>query len=291
MSTNRKNENMICSIRKKATIPDQKFIDSTMKKLERTVELFEKEYNEKIYTIKFTNGERITFEIKKGALAHLLGLEIYKIKRTNLYKKESDDFLYSYKYLNKILENPVPLQTLNQHRNGDLVNYRVVRQKCLAFENLYKLHEFEFLGIDFDINKFPSRYPTTRLKSDKLLVYASSEKDISYFMLGLAKDPVTMEPYAETLITNYRPNISSKHDPKSFLEDQKIMLPSKITTEKYYDEYNSLVKMVDESFSKEEVMGYLIKLKEKINLTRFQLDDEDYEQLSNPKVLKMKRAI
>ena len=292
MGTNRKFENMICSVKKRASIPDQKYIDATINSLEHALKLYEKEYKSKKYELHFTNGRKIKFQISEKYLSHMLGFDMRRIRdKTSLYKRSSDDFVRSYEYLERIAVNPRPLQEVNQHRNGSLVNYYRVRQRCLAFRSFYNLDKFDFFGVDFRKDKIKNQNHQTLLRSNKLLVFDSNEKDISYFMMGIASDKDRRVSYAETIFPVYRTDLNDANNPKRFIENQKIMIPSKISTKRQFHDLNCCVQTIDECYSKEDVIDYLVKLKQKIKLENLYIDDNDYRDFDEEEYNGLKRTV
>ena len=281
MSSNIKLENLICSIKKTACIPDQKFIDSTIKRIESTMELFQKEYKDKRFELTFSNGEVVKFQINQDQLPHMLGINLKKLRKTSLYKRSSDESFDSYDYLNKIVNNPKALQTLNEHRSGTIINYYSVKQRCLSIENFYKLKEFSFVGVDFDKRKILNKKDQTLINSNKLLLFKSDINEISCYLMGLGYDSYAKENYVETIFPLYKDEPIAYYNPKRFIENQKILLPTKLETEYLYDDYNCVVKTIDECQSKEEVIHYLSNLKKKLNVENCEIDDTEYASIDS----------
>ena len=250
-----------------------------IQKLGETVNLFEKKYRDKIFKVKFTNGEKYEFAIDKKNVAHMLSIDTKKLAERLIYKRKSSDFITSYDYIHKILENPDALNCYNEFENGALMNYFLVYESCLAFKKMNELESLNFLGVSFDKNRILSEEDQTKIRSQKLIVYKSNEYLIDYYLLGLIKKDNEKNYSIETNFPVYKNGYAKKWNAKRFIEEQKILLPKKV--EKICDRtFNyELEKEINNCESKEELLCFLTEIKDRLELSCLEVEDNNYKVL------------
>ena len=268
--------NNVLQNRKESITPSREYIDLAINALRDTICIFENRYKDKILNIKFTNGEKYEFEINKKNLAHMLSVNTNSLKDTLIYKRKSTDFISSYAYLNKIVDNPDSFISFNDYNNGSFVNYYTLYDRCITFKKLSELEKFNFVGVDFQNDRILNERDKTSIKSNKMLLYKSNEYLIDYYLMAIVKCKRESNYYIETNFPVYNYYHQKKWNPKRFLENQILLIPEEI---KIKNKKSNIIEKVSSCKNKQELIDFLYQVKNNIELDDLKIEDNNFKAL------------
>lgn len=199
---------------RQSLFPGTNYAEKVFEKMIYAYELYQKKYLDKEYSIIFSNGEEIDFEIMTKNLAHLLGIDSKNL--TSEYMIETVENVLglskfeeknSYELLKRIIERYEDvIKNDSNPNNSRILNYYKVMIKCAIFSKFSDFGQFNFGCINFDRNIYNNSVENVfSSNSTKLLLTESNESITPYFMMGI-KDGNDEKYFPETLFApeNYR---------------------------------------------------------------------------------------
>ncbi len=201
--------------------PGQEYTILALQMLKEALELYEKTIRNENAIISLSNGEVIDIAFIEQCIAHLLGFDCKQIINSGFLKEKiGDDRVTTYQILKLIADNPNEIIEANKINNLTLINPYRINVRCKLFKDLINYKDMKFIIVDLnkdlmikkDANNMNSRY---------FLMRETNEAYADYSALGIAKD-AEGKNYLETFI------VLSKADNAMFLQNQKILLPTKM---------------------------------------------------------------
>lgn len=226
---------------RRAPFPGREYAIEVLNELNKSYEEYKKKYMNKNYSLIFSNGEEIEFEISSKNLAHLLGIDFKNLSSEymentckNVLGLKPTDKKDSYSVLTRIIErSDEVLKNDSSPENNRILNYYKVMIKCISFSKLTEFDKFNYGCINFENSIYKEQTSNeTSLSSDKLLFTPSNEAITPYFMMGINKSEENGVYYPETIIAplNY----------SDFFKKQTLLLPIQILI----SDENELAKIV-----------------------------------------------
>lgn len=215
--------------------PGDQYCSAALDSLATAVRIYEEYYKGRTYTINFSDGSEITFEINPGNLSHMLGIDTQGIKayyesipKADRKFKKLDDAILIYGGYN-ILKSVGDCQSVDEvlelcrTSHHTIINFYRVMIRCEAFNRFSNFLDMDFGCINYDNEIAVSKgFASTNMKSRKFLFVESNEKNAPYFMLGIAYSE-DGKPYIETTFASvYNEDLFS---------GQSITLPTSVTVE------------------------------------------------------------
>lgn len=213
-----------------APYPGDTYAEKVMEKLETAYERYQRLYQNKAYSLIFSNGEEIEFEIQPKNICHLLGVDAKNIASDPMERTVEEvlgispqDKKDSLTLLKRIIERKEDvIANDSDPASYKLLNYYKLMIRCIAFSKLSDFSNFSYGCINFDKRAYnegkEDKFIT--VKSSKFLFSPSDEAITPYFMMGIAQNPESPIYYPETLLApeNYY----------DFFRNQTLLLPIQI---------------------------------------------------------------
>ena len=142
----------------KIPMPGVEYSSEVMNSIRECYEIYNKKYKDKQYSIIFSNGEEIDFEIMTKNLCHMLGIDYDNIKGDyfDIYRQEvfginSDINFSSYDLLEMILEKADKIVEMDNDSSvsAKVVNYYKSCVKCAIFKKFSNFENFDFAAINY----------------------------------------------------------------------------------------------------------------------------------------------
>lgn len=174
---------------KRAPYPGNGYALETLEKMSELFEKYNKNYNGKNYSIIFSDGTELSFEILTFNICHMFGIDFKNLinERENGEKYYetfltevlgfdlSVDKINSYGLTKAIVEHYKDVVKYDEQAENRVINYYKSRIKCAIFERLSDFEKFNF-GKLFT-------------QDDTLLLYTPSNEAVCpYFFVRLSKD-------------------------------------------------------------------------------------------------------
>lgn len=237
----KKELNYVSSYARFAPYPGDEYAQNVLKRLSDAYEKYQEKYMNKNYSMIFSNGEELEFEIFPKNMCHLLGLDFTNISGPYMEKTCKDilglnptDKKDSFTILTKIVENADKvIENDSKVESNKILNYYKVMIRSIAFSKLSEFDKFNYGCINFNVEEFNKiSEHSTNIQSRKFLFTPSNEAITPYFMMGINEDDESNAYYPETLIapTNYI----------DFFKYQTLLLPIQVLV----SDDNSLAKIV-----------------------------------------------
>lgn len=228
---------------RKCPNPGKNYSEETLYMLKEAVDTYRKLYLGRNYSIIFSNGEEIQYELLEKNLAHMLGIDYKNISneyfdqfRKRILGLDNGYTFSSYQLLCSIIENIDKLIDYDSHNGCKAINYYKVRIKCEIFGKLSDFSKFNFGCINFN----PTTYERIKGKpfsgnSTKFLFVPSNEGVCPYFMIGIKEDADSItsssDSYDDTEPRNngYITETSiAPSTPQNFFQEQEFIIPTQI---------------------------------------------------------------
>ena len=139
----------------KIPMPGYDYSMDILEKIEQCYNLYKNKYKDKEYSILFSNGEEIEFEIQAKNLCHMMGIDYKNItgEYFNNYRSKvfnTAEKLSSYELLECILENKekVAMEDNNPRNQAKAINYYKSAVKCGIFQKFSDFEKFNFGAIN-----------------------------------------------------------------------------------------------------------------------------------------------
>ena len=211
----------------KIPMPGVEYSSEVMNSIRECYEIYNKKYKDKQYSIIFSNGEEIDFEIMTKNLCHMLGIDYDNIKGDyfDIYRKEvfgisSDINFSSYDLLEMILEKADKIVEMDNDSSvsAKVVNYYKSCVKCAIFKKFSNFENFDFAAINYfgDNEKYD-------YSKQKMLFIPSNELVTPYFLMGIKQsdeEAIKGIYYVNSLVApqNYI----------NFFDNQEVIIPTQI---------------------------------------------------------------
>lgn len=212
----------------KIPMPGEEYSRQVVEQMKECYEIYKQIYRNKEYSLIFSNGEEINFEIMKSNLCHMLGIDYQNIKgeyfdnyRGDILQLTSCTFS-SFDLLEAILEHADKVIELDNDplNKAKILNYYKSQIKCIIFKKLSDFKKFDFAAINSD-----QKEPETI--KQKLLFVPSNEAVCPYFFMGIRIANPEVEIEFQKYIVNTL--MAPKEDQvKSFFENQEVIIPTQI---------------------------------------------------------------
>lgn len=178
----------------KTPFPGEKYAWDTFEQMSKLLDKFKTDYKDKDYTIIFSDGKEINFEILSMNICHMLGIS-YK----NLSNGYFDNFLESigifrpynsYELVERLLDKASSIIDAASSGRQKLLNYYKCRIKCAIFDKLGQFEEFNFGKIEQIDKKNDSIHSNdsadnSEQKKSILFYTASNEPVCPYFFIRI----------------------------------------------------------------------------------------------------------
>lgn len=190
---------------------------------------YEKNYRNKSYSLIFSNGEEISFEILTKNIAHLLGIDFKNLYseamqpiRENILGYSLNEKINSYDLLKRIIDRADDVIKNDSVPNKyKILNYYKVMVKCIIFSKITTFDKFNYGCIDFNREEFVKNCKeNSQTQSSKFLLTASDEIITPYFMMGIRYDETVSHYIPDTLLA-----------PENFTDyfmNQTLLLPIQV---------------------------------------------------------------
>ena len=211
----------------KIPMPGVEYSSEVMNSIRECYEIYNKKYKDKQYSIIFSNGEEIDFEIMTKNLCHMLGIDYDNIKGDyfDIYRQEvfginSDINFSSYDLLEMILEKADKIVEMDNDSSvsAKVVNYYKSCVKCAIFKKFSNFENFDFAAINYfgDNEKYD-------YSKQKMLFIPSNELVTPYFLMGIKQsdeEAIKGIYYVNSLVApqNYI----------NFFDNQEVIIPTQI---------------------------------------------------------------
>lgn len=214
----------------KIPMPGEEYSRQVVEQMKECYEIYKRIYQNKEYSLIFSNGEEINFEIMASNLCHMLGVDYKNIKsdyfenyRKNVLGITSCTFS-SFELLEAILENAEKVIELDNDTSNKekILNYYKSQIKCIIFKKLSDFKKFDFGAINFDPKDGEREYD-----KQKLLFVPSNEAVCPYFLMGIKisnpEEEIKLQKYiVNTLMAPKQGEI------KNFFKEQEVIIPTQI---------------------------------------------------------------
>ena len=229
--------------------PGEDYAKETLEKMKEQLMLYEKYFKGKEYSIIFSDGEEIDFQILEKNICHMLGIDYANFFEGDYYKEFLNNVLgitnkpTSYELAKVLLDAKDDVIKYDKDKKGyRAVNYFKSKIKCSIFEKLFELEEFNF-----------GKLQSTR--NTKLLYTQSNEPISPYFCIRLKSENEEDENQRQKYIINslLAPQISELNNyfeeeasiPTQIMIDDNSVVSRKIATpqQKIYllNQYKSII--------------------------------------------------
>lgn len=214
----------------KIPMPGEEYSMQVITQMKECYKIYKQKYLNKEYSLIFSNGEEINFEILASNLCHMLGIDYKKIKGEYFdnYRREhlgiTTSSFTSFELLESILEHADEVIKLDNEpsNRAKIINYYKSQIKCSIFHKLSDFENFDFGAINYDPNDGKHEYD-----KQKLLFVPSNEAVCPYFFMGIRisnpEDEASLQKYIVSTL------MAPKQDTtKSFFENQEVIIPTQI---------------------------------------------------------------
>lgn len=217
----------------KVPYPGKEYAQKVLEELTECLNIFNREYLNRVYNIIFSNNEEIEFQILERNICHMLGIEYknisepyFSVYRQRILKLPNENSFSSYDLINAIAENADSIVENDERRQDNkAINYYRVAVKCAIFKKMVELSTFNYGCINFNKESYNALYPNKTFGSQSTrLIYTPSDEIISpYFMMGLKSCNNDDRYFLETLFApvNY----------ENFFHNQEVVIPTQIITD------------------------------------------------------------
>lgn len=162
--------------------PGEDYAKETFKKMKEQLMLYEKYFKGKEFSVIFSDGEEIDFQILEKNMCHMLGIDYNNFFEGDYYKDLLANVLRinnkptSYEWAKILLDASDLVIKYDKKSNGNrAINYFKCKIKCSIFEKLFELEEFNFGKLQTD--------------DETKLLYTQSNEPISpYFCIRLKQE-------------------------------------------------------------------------------------------------------
>lgn len=211
----------------KIPMPGVEYSSEVMNSIRECYEIYNKKYKDKQYSIIFSNGEEIDFEIMTKNLCHMLGIDYDNIKGDyfDIYRQEvfgisSDINFSSYDLLEMILEKADKIVEMDNDSSvsAKVVNYYKSCVKCAIFKKFSNFENFDFAAINYfgDNEKYD-------YSKQKMLFIPSNELVTPYFLMGIKQSD------EEAIKGIYFVNsLVAPQNYINFFDNQEVIIPTQI---------------------------------------------------------------
>ena len=209
----------------KTPMPGIEYSKKVINDMKECYEIFKEKYQNKEYSLIFSNGEEIDFEILASNLCHMLGIDYQNIKNNYFeqYRKEVLGFesisFTSINLLEAIFEYSDKVVELDNDvsNRAKVINYYKSQIKCNIFKKLSDFEKFDFAAINYDAKDGKFEYD-----KQKLLFIPSNEALCPYFMMGIRMNNDTEKYIVSTLMA------PKKEESKKYFYNQEVIIPTQI---------------------------------------------------------------
>lgn len=259
-------------------MPGIDYSKKVVEQMKSCIDIYNKKYLNKEYSLIFSSGEEINFEILQANLCHMLGIDFNNIRGDYFedYRKDVLDIytnsFTSYDLLTSIMEHSDKVVDMDNDQNNKckVINYYKSQIKCNIFKKLSDFEKFDFAAINY--SKDDEKYDYTK---QKILFIPSNESLFPYFMMGIKVDPDNLETLSKYFVSTLM--APKKEEIKNFFDNQEVIIPTQILV----SDNNNLTKNIATA---EEKIKLLTMYKEIINEYRIKnmLNiSGDYETMLN----------
>lgn len=211
-------------------MPGEKYSKQVVKQMKECYEIYKQKYQNKEYSLIFSNGEEINFEILAANLCHMLGVDYKNIKGEyfNEYRKKILNIktpnYTSFELLEAILEHADEIIKLDNdpENKTKIINYYKSQIKCIIFKKLSDFKKIDFCAINFNCDDGQQEYD-----KQKLLFMPSNEAVCPYFFMGIrVSNPEEEEKYHKYIVSTLM--APKKDNTKKFFDNQEVIIPTQI---------------------------------------------------------------
>lgn len=211
-------------------MPGEEYSKQVLEQMKRCYEIYKQKYQNRKYSLIFSNGEEIYFEILASNLCHMLGIDYQNMKNEyfDAYRRDilgiTTQNFTSFELLESILENAEKVIEMdNDYTNKvKIINYYKAKIKCIIFMKMSGFEKFDFGAINYNPNDGKHDY-----EQQKLLYVPSNESVCPYFMMGIRvsnpEDDIKLQKYIVSTLMAPRQN-----DAKNFFDNQETIIPTQI---------------------------------------------------------------
>jgi len=252
----------------KIPMPGYDYSLNILKEMKKCLEIYNNQYKDKDFSIIFSNGEEINFEIMPKNLCHMLGIDFNNIKGEyfNRYKKEAfgltDNNFDSYGLVELIIDNMEKVAEMdNEPTNpAKAINYYKSSIKCEIFQKLSDFDKFNFAATNNGLYDG---------KDSKSFFIPSNESLTPYFFMSLLQEEDTDRYVVSTLM--------APTDPKRFFVDKEISIPTQILI----SDNDKLTKVEATPQEKIQLLTIYQNIINKYNIPNMMNIYGDYENMLN----------
>lgn len=214
----------------KIPMPGIEYSQQVVEQMKECYEIYKQKYQNKEYSLIFSNGEEINFEILAANLCHMLGIDYKNIKgeyfndyRRNILGMTASSFA-SFDLLESILEHADKVIELDNDPSNKtkIINYYKSQIKCIIFKKLSDFKKFDFGAINYDPKDGEHEYD-----KQKLLFVPSNEAVCPYFFMGIRitdpEEPVELQKYIVSTLMAPR-----QEEVKQYFNKQEVIIPTQI---------------------------------------------------------------
>lgn len=233
-------------------------IENLISKIYAIINNYErKQLYDKKYYLFLANGEKITIELSKNSLAHLLGINIDYLRSTDIFKKTN-----SYDMLKELCESPYQIYKLIKE---GIINYNVLFSKYIHQKIDYFFYNITIINKEIEvICKYDSeKHYFTGEDSEKYdYIIIKKYEDNKIGIIGLVKNNHTYSFMTNQIYDTYE---EAKGHIEKYLYNQDITLLNGFKT---YNKINNGEKKYSPSFiEKSEKYEILKNYKEDFKCT------------------------
>ena len=175
----------------KAPFPGEKYAWETLEQMSKLLEVFKKCYKNKDYSIIFSDGKEINFEILPMNICHMFGIGYKNLSSgyfANFFDSIGVEKFTSYELVEYLLDNAAKvIANDSDPYKSRLLNYYKCRIKCAIFDKLGKFEEFNFGKIETIDRKSDVNGEAIASEPKKSILFytASNEPVCPYFFIRI----------------------------------------------------------------------------------------------------------
>lgn len=228
----------------KTPMPGIEYSLNVLKNIKECYDIYNEKYKDKEYSMIFSNGEELDFEILSKNLCHMMGIDFKNIKsdyfmdyRRDVFGTSASD-MSSYELLELIIENMEKVAEFDNDPNNKAkaINYYKSAIKCGVFSRFSDFKEFNFAAINDDSSNYHCKF----------LFLPSNESVAPYFLMGIRKNKENItfdelsdenresedcDSFDENDVSNgkyYVFSLLAPTNPVEFFDGKEVIIPTQI---------------------------------------------------------------